>query len=153
MVQGDEPVITSSDIKNIVAHFKNPEISVVNLMSPIISKNVFLDKNNVKVVVNTDFRAMYFSREPIPSAWKGSDFNKYLQTGIIAFRSEILEQCLTLSETPLEVIESVDMNRLLENGISIQMVCTDEPTIGVDTPGELKIAEAIMRKQPESLEY
>ena len=62
MVQGDEPVITSSDIKNIVAHFKNPEISVVNLMSPIISKNVFLDKNNVKVVVNTDFRAMYFSR-------------------------------------------------------------------------------------------
>ena len=69
----------------------------------------------------------------------------YMQTGIIAFRRDVLLHFNHMEETRLERIESVDMNRVLETGGRIRMVLTEAITIGVDTPQELQDAEVLMK--------
>ena len=154
MVQGDEPLILPETIAETLNHFGDPEVDIVNIMSRLRSFEQFVDKNNVKVVVNSRQDALYFSREPIPSPWRGiDDVPMYMQTGIIAFRREALLRFNRMSETRLEQVESVDMNRILETGGRIRMVLTDSVTIGVDTPQELKEAEALMRNDSAAARY
>lgn len=146
MVQGDEPLIQPKSIKEMLPFFESPNIDIVNIMSKIESYEQFIDKNNVKVVVDKDFNALYFSREPIPSPWKGrKKIPMFMQTGIIAFRRDILLQFNDLQESPLEIIESIDMNRVLENSGSIKMLASNLISFGVDTQLELNEAEDIMR--------
>jgi 3-deoxy-manno-octulosonate cytidylyltransferase (CMP-KDO synthetase) len=114
-------------------------------MSRLRSREDFEDQNNVKVVVNQHKNALYFSREPIPSPWKGCEkVPMHMQTGIIAFRREALIRFNQMPQTPLEQIESVDMNRVLEAGGQIRMVLTENMMIGVDTPAELEMAASLM---------
>ena len=97
------------------------------------------------MVVNNDSDALYFSREPIPSPWKGwEEIPRYMQTGIIAFRRDTLIHFNTMEETQLEKIESVDMNRVIETGGKIKMVITEAITIGVDVPEELIEVEKLL---------
>jgi len=145
MVQGDEPLISPEAISCTLQHFEDPAVDIVNVMSKIGSEEAFRDHNNVKVVVNSNSDALYFSREPIPSPWKGwQHLPRYMQTGIIAFRREALLRFNAMEETALERYESVDMNRVLEMGGAIRMVLIDDFTIGVDTPDELKQAELML---------
>ena len=146
MVQGDEPLIAPETIGETVRHFADPSVEIVNIMSRLRTLEAFVDKNNVKVVVNQNNDALYFSREPIPSPWKGwEDLPRYMQTGIIAFRRDTLLSFNAMQETTLEQIESVDMNRVLETGGQIRMVAIDDFTIGVDAPEELAEAEEHLR--------
>jgi 3-deoxy-manno-octulosonate cytidylyltransferase (CMP-KDO synthetase) len=146
MVQGDEPLILPETIAETLHHFSDPMVDIVNIMSRLRTYEQFVDKNNVKVVVNRNNDAMYFSREPIPSPWRGvDDVPMYMQTGIIAFRREALLRFNAQAETRLEQIESVDMNRVLELGGKIRMVLTEAVTIGVDTPQELMDAAELMK--------
>lgn len=137
MVQGDEPLILPETIAETLCHFADPSVEIVNIMSRLRSREAFEDRNNVKVVVNRQGDAMYFSREAIPSGWKGFDhIPMYMQVGVIAFRRDALIRFNSTAEMPLEKIESVDMNRVLEIGGKIRMVLTEAMTIGVDTPQE-----------------
>ena len=146
MVQGDEPLVEPETIVEMLPHFNDSSVEIVNIMSRLRSYDQFMDKNNVKVVVNNQSNALYFSREPIPSPWKGiENLSMYMQTGIIAFRREALLKFNSMNETALEQIESVDMNRVLEMGGSIKMIPTDLSTIGVDTPQELEYSEDLMK--------
>lgn len=146
MVQGDEPLIAPETIGETVRHFADPSVEIVNIMSRLRTLEAFVNKNNVKVVVNQNNDALYFSREPIPSPWKGwEDLPRYMQTGIIAFRRDTLLSFNAMQETTLEQIESVDMNRVLETGGQIRMVAIDAFTIGVDAPEELAEAEEHLR--------
>ena len=123
-------------------------------MSRLRTYEQFIDKNNVKVVVNQNNDALYYSREPIPSPWRGlENVPMYMQTGIIAFRRDVLLRFNRMAETRLEQIESVDMNRVLETGGRIRMVLTEAITIGVDTPQELKDAEELMNADPTMAKY
>lgn len=145
MVQGDEPLITPNTIGDTITHFKDQSVDIVNVMSKLQTKEAFEDENNVKVVVNRNNDALYFSREPIPSHWKGwKELPRYMQTGIIAFRRDTLIEFNAMKETHLEQIESVDMNRVLETGGKIRMVLTDTKTIGVDVLEELLEVERIL---------
>jgi 3-deoxy-manno-octulosonate cytidylyltransferase (CMP-KDO synthetase) len=154
MVQGDEPLFMPETIAETLAHFNDPTVEIVNIMSRIRTMEQFVDKNNVKVVVNQNNDALYFSREPIPSPWRGvANIPMYLQTGIIAFRREVLLRFNLMPETKLEQVESVDMNRVLETGARIRMVLTEAITIGVDTPQELKDAEILMKNDPTLFQY
>jgi 3-deoxy-manno-octulosonate cytidylyltransferase (CMP-KDO synthetase) len=154
MVQGDEPLIAPEDIGATLQHFADPDVEIVNIMSRLRTLEQFVDKNNVKVVVRRNNDALYFSREPIPSPWRGlKDVPMYMQTGIIAFRRDVLLRFNEQSETRLEQIESVDMNRVLENGGRIRMVLTERATIGVDTPEELREAERVMQGDPNMARY
>ena len=145
MVQGDEPLILPETIAATLEHFSDPTVEIVNIMSRLRTYESFVDKNNVKVVVKQNNDALYYSREPIPSPWRGSEgVPMYMQTGIIAFRRDTLLRFNQMEETQLEQIESVDMNRVLETGGRIRMVLTEAITIGVDTPQELKDSEELM---------
>ena len=146
MVQGDEPLIHPETIGETIVHFHNQSVNVVNIMSRLNTKKAFEDKNNVKVVVDKNNDALYYSREPIPSSWNGwENIPRYMQTGVIAFRRDTLIAFNAMPETCLEQIESVDMNRILETGGKIRMVLTDAITIGVDVPEELKAAEVMLK--------
>ncbi|MBU2620575.1 MAG: 3-deoxy-manno-octulosonate cytidylyltransferase [Proteobacteria bacterium] len=154
MVQGDEPLILPESIGETLRHFNDPGVEIVNIMSRLRTREQFEDKNNVKVVVNQNKDALYFSREPIPSPWKGIDqLPMYMQVGVIAFRRETLIRFNKMPETILEKIESVDMNRVLETGGRIRMVLTDAVTIGVDTPDEADEAGRLMQGDPLLGEY
>ena len=146
MVQGDEPLIPPSAIAETLKHFDDPEIGVVNIMSRFRNQQQFEDKNNVKVVVNSFNDALYFSRESIPSPWKGiKNVPMYNQTGVISFRRDSLLNFNSTPESPLEKIESVDMNRILEHGGKIRMILADASTIGVDTLKEAEDAEELLK--------
>ncbi len=154
MVQGDEPLILPENITATIHHFENPNVEVVNIMSRLHTRQQFEDKNNVKVVVNKDMDALYFSREPIPSLWKGMEHvPMYMQVGVIAFRRNALIRFNNTPETSLEKIESVDMNRVLETGGRIRMVLSDTITIGVDTPQEADAVASLLKNDPLYLEY
>jgi 3-deoxy-manno-octulosonate cytidylyltransferase (CMP-KDO synthetase) len=145
MVQGDEPIIAPGAIRETLAYFADDEVQIVNIMSKLATEEAFLDHNNVKVVVDCKNNALYFSREPIPSPWKGwQQLPRYMQTGIIAFRRNALMNFNAMAETDLERYESVDMNRVLESGGSVRMVATPDFTLGVDTEEELYLAEKFL---------
>ena len=149
MVQGDEPLMPPEIISAMLAHFDDDSVKIVNIMSRLNNREAFENKNNVKVVVDQNNNALYFSREPIPSPWKGwQSLSCYMQTGVIAFRREALIAFNAMKESILEQIESVDMNRVLETGGKIRMVPSNAVTVGVDTPEELTDAEELLRIDP-----
>ena len=154
MVQGDEPLIRPETIAETLKHFSDPAVDIVNIMSRLRSFDDFADRNNVKVVVNHNNDALYFSREPIPSPWRGIDgVPMFQQTGIIAFRRDVLSRFNAMPETRLEQVESVDMNRVLETGGRIRMVPTEAVTISVDTPAELEAAGELIAHDPTTAQY
>ncbi len=155
MVQGDEPLVTPEMIESAVAPFAtDPDVQVVNLMGDLASREEHDDPNEVKVVVDLAGDALYFSREPIPSWKKGAkSLPMYKQVCIIPFRRDFLLKFNALAPTPLEIAESVDMLRLLEHGYKVRMVHTGAVNIGVDTPRDLAVAEALMAKDPVLARY
>ena len=150
IIQGDEPLVTPEMIDEAAAPMiSDPSIRCINLMADIDTDEDFIDPNEVKVVIDRNGDALYFSREPIPSVKKGArDFPRYKQVCIMPFRREFLFTYTTLPPTPLENIESVDMLRILEHGYSIRMIHTDKKTCSVDTPEDLHYVESIMEKDP-----
>ncbi len=147
MIQGDEPMIYPEMIDNAVLPMQNdPGIQVVNLMSRLVTQDEHEDPNEVKVVVDQQDFALYFSREPIPSRKKGAlQVPMLKQVCIIPFRRDFLMQFNSLTPTPLEVIESVDMLRVLEHGYKVKMVMSDHHTYSVDTPDDLEYVNRCMK--------
>ena len=140
MIQGDEPMITSKMIDSAIEPLKNDKsILISNLITKINSKEEWEDYNEVKVVFDKNLFALYFSREPIPSSKKYLDkISPFKQVCVIPFRKECLLRYNSLEPTELEIIESIDMNRLLENNIKIKLVKSNENTYAVDTEDDLK---------------
>jgi len=148
MVQGDEPMVAPEMIKAAVnPMLGDPSIQVVNLMARMKTVDEFEDPNEVKVVVGLNNRALYFSREPIPSRRKGViNVPMFKQVCIIPFRRDYLLEFNSLPATPLERIESVDMMRVIEHGEHVYMVITDAETLSVDTPEDLKRVVELMKE-------
>lgn len=137
VMQGDEPLVYPDMIDDAVEPMlKDESIDCVNLGKEFDSEADFRDPNNVKVVVDTDWNALYFSREPIPNLHDTSFENTatYNQVCVISFRREALFDFTDMEETPLERAESIDMLRLLENGRDVRIVETTRGTHAVDTP-------------------
>jgi 3-deoxy-manno-octulosonate cytidylyltransferase (CMP-KDO synthetase) len=155
MVQGDEPMVTPEMIEQSIAPMmKDSSIQVVNLMAQIHTIEEFEDPNEVKVVVGLDNRALYFSREPIPSRKKGiTDVPMLKQVCIIPFRRDYLLKFNAMLSTPLEKIESVDMMRILEHGDDVHMVRTDSETLSVDTSADLHRVERLMEADRLMISY
>ncbi len=155
MIQGDEPMVTPEMITDAVAPLTHDDsIKVSNLMADIKTKEDHEDPNEVKVVVDKNNFALYFSREPIPSRKKGIENVPMLkQVCIIPFRRDFLLEYNKMEQTPLEIIESIDMNRILENGIKIKMIKVEFDTYSVDTPGDLVFAEEAMKSDLLIKEY
>jgi len=150
MVQGDEPLVQPDKIDKAIDELsRDPTLNIVNLMGFVDTEEGFIDQNKVKVVTDLYDNALYFSREPIPSRWHGvKNLPMREQLGLIFFRRNYLLYFNKLEQTPLEIIESVDMMRVLENGDKIKMVEVIGKTIGVDNAEDFKVAENLMSNDP-----
>jgi 3-deoxy-manno-octulosonate cytidylyltransferase (CMP-KDO synthetase) len=155
MIQGDEPMLNPQMIDELVAPTQNePGLQITNLISKIDSPAEFENANVVKVVFDKQGFALYFSRESIPSKKKYSgDVPMWKQLGLILFSRKALLDYTQMTPTPLEIIESVDMNRFLEHGIKIKMVPTDHRIFGVDVPEDLQAVEPLLRKDSLTEKY
>lgn len=155
MIQGDEPLTFPEMIDEALGPIKNSnDIKVVNLLGILNTKEEQDDRNEIKVVVDNNFNALYFSREPIPTRCKiDKHFQMYKQVCIIPFRRDYLLKFNSLPQTPLEIKESVDMMRILEHGDKVKMVLTKYETYSVDNEADLKRVEEIMKKDKLYSEY
>ena len=150
MIQGDEPMLVPDMIDKAVAPLnQDASILVSNLMSDMADQAEHEDPNEVKVVVDQDNFALYFSREPIPTRKKGAkNIPMFKQVCVIPFRRDFLLKFNQLTPTPLEIVESVDMLRVLEHGMKVKMVPVSFETYSVDTPEDLKIVDEVMARDP-----
>jgi 3-deoxy-manno-octulosonate cytidylyltransferase (CMP-KDO synthetase) len=148
MVQGDEPLTFSEMIDEAVSPMlENKTITITNLVADLHSIKEFEDPNEVKVVMDKQNNAIYFSREPIPSRKKGIlEVPMKKQVCVIPFTRDFLLEYNEMKPTPLEIIESVDMMRIIENGMKVKMIDTQYETKAVDTKEDLDIVVEIMRK-------
>ena len=145
MVQGDEPMTHPDMIAEAVTPMlKDSNIIVVNLLGDIETLEEFEDRNCIKVVCDQESNAICFSREPIPTRSKTLDVPMKKQVCIIPFTRKFLLEYTELEPTPLEIVESVDMMRVLEYGMNVKMVPTQYKTHAVDTREDLKKVEVLM---------
>ena len=155
MLQGDEPMTTPITIGKAVSKIKdNKYIHVVNIYSEITSLQDVNSPNVVKVVPSAKETALYFSREPIPSdALYEPTFKRYKQICVIPFRRDYLLEYMELTPTLNEIIESIDMNRVLDHGELVHLVYSDELNFPVDTPSDIKKVEKAMIGDPLLTKY
>ena len=150
LIQGDEPMIFPEMIDEAIKPMlEDSSIGVVNLMTPLKNKEEHEDPNEPKVVVDRQNFALYFSREPIPSRKKGAkEIPMLKQVCIIPYTRDFLFKFNELEPTPLEIIESIDMNRVLEHGYKVKMVLENFESYSVDTPEDLEKVQKLMEKDP-----
>ncbi len=140
-VQGDEPFMQKELLQKIIEVFEKDATAQVEIASPmrvITDEADVTNPNVVKVVVDNNNNALYFSRSPIPYL-RDADVTPtyYRHIGVYAFRKQTLLRFATLAETPLEKAEKLENLRMLEHGMRIRMVVTDYTGIGIDTQEDL----------------
>ena len=150
MIQGDEPMLIPEMIDAALAPLLNDkDILVSNCMSEIRSEEEFADPNTIKVVVDENAFALYFSREPIPTLKRGGKgIPMFKQVCVIPFKRVFLITFNAMAQGPLEKAESIDMLRVLEHGFKVKMVLTNHTTYSVDTLDDLKRVEKCMADDP-----
>jgi len=132
-VQGDEPLIEPEVIDRAVAAARLGDAEIVTLRTRLTDPASIADPNRVKVVVNKEGLALYFSRSPIPSV--GTTF---LHVGLYVYRAGFLKRFTQLERTPLEIAERLEQLRALEHGFRIRVVEVESASWGIDTPDDLE---------------
>lgn len=151
-IQGDEPFIQKLQIKTIMQLFELPETQIGTLGKRFESIEAALNPNSPKIVTDLQGFALYFSRSIIPfvrgleqAVWlEKYPFLKHL--GLYAYRREVLREVTKLPQSPLEIAESLEQLRWLENGYRIRVGLTDVETVGIDTPEDLQRAEEFLKE-------
>ncbi len=136
-MQGDEPFIQPAQLELLLTAFQDPVIEIATLAKRITAPEEIENPNIVKVVFSSEHDALYFSRSAIPFPRNRYE-NYFKHIGIYAFRSEILSEIVKLEQTPLEIAESLEQLRWLENGYQIRIVETEIETIAIDTLEDLE---------------
>lgn len=150
-IQGDEPFIAQSQIETLCHCFEDGDTQIATLGKPFECIEAVENPNSPKIVVDNRGYAMYFSRSIIPfvrgverQEWlKKYPFLKHL--GIYAYRTEVLKAITRLPQSSLELAESLEQLRWLENGYRIKVGITNVETVGIDTPEDLQRAEDFIR--------
>ncbi len=142
-VQGDEPLVRSEQIADLLRVMENPSVQVGTLMTPSAAIDVS-NPNAVKVVTNLDGMALYFSRAAIPFDRDGTAPRYFKHLGLYAYRKAALDRFVALPESSLEKSERLEQLRFLENGISIFVGETPYDSVGVDTEEDLQRVAAMM---------
>ncbi|MDE6130739.1 MAG: 3-deoxy-manno-octulosonate cytidylyltransferase [Muribaculaceae bacterium] len=149
-IQGDEPFIDLEQIKAVMDCFSDPHTQIATLVrqfDPEAGFEALFDPNLVKVVIDDNGFAMYFSRSIIPYV-RGVEWQNWLDSatyyshiGLYAYRRVVLLELARLPQSSLEKAESLEQLRWLQNGYRIKVAQSDSPTIGIDTPEDLEAAE------------
>jgi 3-deoxy-D-manno-octulosonate cytidylyltransferase len=149
-VQGDEPFVQAGPLRKLLEVFRNDEdrqIQVASLMQVMKNKNNIEDPNFVKVAVDLNMNALFFSRSVIPYPRDSNTGVPYYEhIGIYAFRKQALLNFTKWPVTPLEAAEKIECLRYLEHGISLKMVLTEYMGVEIDTAEDLQRATALLGK-------
>ncbi len=147
-VQGDTPFTQKEPLEKLLKVFEGEagkKVQVASLMQVLKEKKDIEDPNFVKVAVDKDFNALFFSRSVIPYPRDASVASIYYEhIGIYAFRREALLQFTRTPMSPLEAAEKIECLRYLENGIPMKMVVTDYMGVEIDTPEDLDRASRLL---------
>lgn len=135
-IQGDEPFLNPDGLDQLVRLFDRPEVRMATLAAPFAPEDDPEEPNRVKVVVDRQGRALYFSRAPIPHG-ANAERPPLLHVGIYAYRLATLRELAALPPAPLEISERLEQLRALWNGIPIHVAVGDYHSIGIDTPEDL----------------
>lgn len=150
-IQGDEPFIQKSQIETLKKLFENPDTQIGTLGKKFDNIEAAANPNSPKIVTDKNGFALYFSRSIIPYI-RGKEQAEWLQyfpflkhLGLYAYRHDVLRQITQLPQSPLEMAESLEQLRWLENGYRIRVGLTDVETVGIDTPDDLRRAEEFLK--------
>lgn len=155
-VQGDEPFVQPQQIQTVMDCFTDETVQIATLVKPFSPDDDFEEKlfnpNTPKVVINNRQEAMYFSRSVIPYV-RGKNYTEWLRThtyykhiGLYAYRANVLNEITQLERSDLEIAESLEQLRWLQNGYTIKVGITDVETIGIDTPADLEKAQSFLQQ-------
>jgi len=150
-VQGDEPFIQKSQLETVKHLFDDPNVQIGTLGKPFESMEAVDNANSPKIVCDVNGYAMYFSRSVIPYI-RNKEHGDWLQhfpflkhIGLYAYRREVLAEITKLPQSSLELAESLEQLRWLQNGYRIKVGVTDIETVGIDTPEDLQRAEEFLK--------
>ena len=148
-IQGDEPLVDSRQIDQLALAFQNSSTDIATLGIKQVSMEDILNTNRIKIVIDNEQNALYFSRSPIPNFanFKGeplSYYPLYRHIGLYGYRTNTLQELVTLDPTLLEQIESLEQLRWLYYGYKINVVETDIETPNIDVPADvIKVLELL----------
>ncbi len=155
-IQGDEPFIAASQIESLKACFNEPAVEIASLARPFDPARGFdalFDPNSVKVVMDSQMNALYFSRSIIPYV-RNYDWKKWTEhaeffthVGLYGYKATTLEKLCALPQSSLEIAESLEQLRWLQAGYKIRMALTNEANFGIDTPADLEAANKYLETQ------
>jgi 3-deoxy-manno-octulosonate cytidylyltransferase (CMP-KDO synthetase) len=144
-VQGDEPFVKRAPLEQVLACFEDANVQVASLMQVLSNPASIEDPNYVKVAVDKNWNALFFSRSVIPYP-RSTDtvITYYEHVGVYAFKKQALIDFTNWPVSPLESAEKIECLRYLENGVNIKMAVTHYMGVEIDTPEDLiKAAELL----------
>jgi 3-deoxy-manno-octulosonate cytidylyltransferase (CMP-KDO synthetase) len=150
-LQGDEPFIRADMVDTLFSAIERDNLNMATLCSPLKDDNELADPNTVKVVIDKDSFALYFSRSPIPFVRGQRRAPLYKHIGIYGFERSFLEQFVFLEKSRLEDTESLEQLRVLENGYKIKVLTTQYNGFGIDTEADLERARIALSKPPHTI--
>ncbi|MHB1461484.1 MAG: 3-deoxy-manno-octulosonate cytidylyltransferase [Armatimonadota bacterium] len=148
-IQGDEPLLPA-DLVDAAANplLTDPSVQMASLMCPATPEEL-KNPNNVKVVTALNGDALYFTRSEVPYRRNESSMTSYKHIGVYAYTRQTLLQLSQWAPTPLEMAESLEQLRALENGIRIRMARVAFSPVGVDTPADLERVRQVFTRKGE----
>ena len=145
-VQGDEPFVKKEPLEQLIAVFKDDKVQVASLMQALTNSDLIADPNYVKVAVDKNSNALFFSRSVIPYARNTAiAITYYEHIGVYAFKKQALLDFTNWPMSPLEAAEKIECLRYLENGVAMKMVVTSYMGIEIDTPEDLIKAAKLLK--------
>ena len=149
-IQGDEPFVQPSQLQTLCRLFDHTQTQIGTLGKRFVTMEEVMNPNSPKIAVDRHGFALYFSRSVIPYV-RGKEQQEWLlhypylkHLGLYAYRRQTLHEITRLPQSPLELAESLEQLRWLENGYRIRVGLTDVETVGIDTPDDLTRAEAFL---------
>ena len=138
-IQGDEPLVDHRQLDILCGAFKDDSVQIATLAIKKVTPEDLQNPNRIKIVLDKNRDALYFSRSPIPSAINTSEsFDFYRHIGLYAYRTEILKDLVQLEVTALEKSESLEQLRWMYHGFKVRIVETDIETPNIDVPEDVQ---------------
>lgn len=146
-IQGDEPLVDKKQLEQLISAFDDAKVEIATLGTPKITKGEYNDSNRIKIVLNQNNDALYFSRSPIPFERNDDNYPFLRHIGLYGFKSATLSKLVSLKPTSLEKTESLEQLRWLFYGYKIRVVETLIETPNIDVPEDVEAVLSILNER------
>ena len=147
-IQGDEPMIKTEMIQDLISAFNDPSVQMATLKKEIFTESDINNPNIAKLITDENNNAIYFSRSTIPyNRDNRDDVHYFKHIGVYGYKKEFLKKFVEMPQSSLEKAEQLEQLRAIENGYKIRVIETQYQSIGVDLPEHIKVVEDEMKKE------